>query len=137
MMTLKPLSLLLLSCSLILSANAWTQILVNHCGVNRILSSRLRLSKDGGAFSNEEIHNFREQLEQSFSEQVGLDEDDYLPYDSSEYGFDVVVCDGDCEQCEIPEDLKILPNVQPQDVMRFLGISRAEPLRVERERDWE
>jgi hypothetical protein len=39
-------------------------------------------------------------------------------------------CGEDCEDCEIPNDFKILPGaVNPVDVMDFLGIRRAEPLR--------
>ena len=40
------------------------------------------------------------------------------------------------EECQIPEELKIIPGeMDPSDVMDFLGIRRAEPLR--RVRDWE
>mmetsp|Transcript_6106 Transcript_6106/g.13324 ORF Transcript_6106/g.13324 Transcript_6106/m.13324 type:complete len:161 (-) Transcript_6106:305-787(-) len=44
----------------------------------------------------------------------------------------------ECEQCEIPEDFKLPLSSQPMDVMSFLGIQRAEPLRVDRRRtdDW-
>ena len=52
---------------------------------------------------------------------------------------DDLVCDGECaeEQCEIPDDFKILPDSQPVDVMAFLGIRRAEPLRVEKKGEWQ
>mmetsp|Transcript_1127 Transcript_1127/g.2661 ORF Transcript_1127/g.2661 Transcript_1127/m.2661 type:complete len:164 (-) Transcript_1127:147-638(-) len=45
-------------------------------------------------------------------------------------------CDDDAEQCAIPEDLQNSgPNV---DVMEFLGIRRAEPVkRVSKVRDWD
>lgn len=49
-------------------------------------------------------------------------------------------CSGeDCEEdCPIPEKFKILSVEASKDVMEFLGIRRAEPLRVTgRSRDWE
>ena len=46
------------------------------------------------------------------------------------------VCGEDCEDCEIPDDFKVLPGSKQRiDVMEFLGIRRAEPLRIHR--DWE
>jgi hypothetical protein len=48
------------------------------------------------------------------------------------------VCGADCEECPIPEEYKVLPWDLKVDVMKFLGIERAKPLRVERnEQDWE
>jgi hypothetical protein len=44
-------------------------------------------------------------------------------------------CGDDCDECEIPADMKILPHSQQVDVMTFLGIHRAEPLR--KKQDWE
>ena len=44
-------------------------------------------------------------------------------------------CGDDCEECEIPDDMKILPDSQQVDVMKFLGIHRAEPLR--KKQDWD
>ena len=42
----------------------------------------------------------------------------------------------DCEECLIPDDFKAQPgSIEPVDVMDFLGIRRAEPLR--KYRDWE
>jgi hypothetical protein len=42
------------------------------------------------------------------------------------------------KQCEIPDDFKDSTGFEPVDVMAFLGIRRAEPLRVERNQpDWE
>eukprot|EP00565_Helicotheca_tamesis_P001171 CAMPEP_0185724182 /NCGR_PEP_ID=MMETSP1171-20130828/733_1 /TAXON_ID=374046 /ORGANISM="Helicotheca tamensis, Strain CCMP826" /LENGTH=154 /DNA_ID=CAMNT_0028391977 /DNA_START=90 /DNA_END=554 /DNA_ORIENTATION=+ len=41
----------------------------------------------------------------------------------------------DWEQCEIPDDFKILSSANTGDIMSFLGIRRAEPLRVERKRE--
>ena len=43
----------------------------------------------------------------------------------------MAACGDDCEECLIPDDLKILPDAQKGiDVMAFLGIQRAEPLRA-------
>lgn len=44
-------------------------------------------------------------------------------------------CGDDCDECEIPDDMKILPDSQQVDVMKFLGIHRAEPLR--KKQDWD
>mmetsp|Transcript_17116 Transcript_17116/g.32703 ORF Transcript_17116/g.32703 Transcript_17116/m.32703 type:complete len:211 (+) Transcript_17116:125-757(+) len=45
-------------------------------------------------------------------------------------------CGFDCdEQCEIPEEYKLTSEAPKVDVMSFLGIRRAEPLRVGR--DWD
>jgi hypothetical protein len=44
-------------------------------------------------------------------------------------------CGGDDDQCDIPEEFKVAaPKV---DVMSFLGIRRAEPIQVQRQRDWD
>mmetsp|Transcript_29581 Transcript_29581/g.44026 ORF Transcript_29581/g.44026 Transcript_29581/m.44026 type:complete len:158 (-) Transcript_29581:178-651(-) len=46
----------------------------------------------------------------------------------------------DFEQCDIPDDFKILSSSNTVDIMGFLGIRRAEPLRVEQKneyRDWD
>lgn len=49
--------------------------------------------------------------------------EDYLDVDD--------FCGEDCDDCEIPEDWKILSGpVATVDVMAFLGISRAKPLTV-------
>ena len=41
--------------------------------------------------------------------------------------------------CEIPEDFKLLPGVDSAEIMSFLGIRRAEPLRVKNSQgqDWQ
>lgn len=48
-------------------------------------------------------------------------------------------CTGDdCDECLIPDEFKTLPGEETIDVMTFLGIRRAEPLRVERKSsDWQ
>jgi hypothetical protein len=38
----------------------------------------------------------------------------------------------DCEECLIPEEFKPMPGEETIDVMAFLGIRRAEPLKVDR-----
>lgn len=45
----------------------------------------------------------------------------------------------DCEdECLIPEEFKTLPGEATVDVMAFLGIRRAEPIRVNRQaQEWE
>ena len=51
-------------------------------------------------------------------------------YDNEEWPADIE------EECQIPEELKLIPGeMDPLDVMDFLGIRRAEPLR--RIREWE
>ena len=44
-------------------------------------------------------------------------------------------CDMDGEECQIPDAFKTLPSAESVDVMSFLGIRRAEPLRVQT--DWQ
>lgn len=44
-------------------------------------------------------------------------------------------CGEDCDECEIPEELKLLSDTQQLDVMTFLGIQRAKPLNVIWNRD--
>lgn len=39
-------------------------------------------------------------------------------------------CGEDCDECEIPAELKLLPHSKQLDVMAFLGIQRAKPLHV-------
>eukprot|EP00541_Cyclophora_tenuis_P000041 CAMPEP_0116572602 /NCGR_PEP_ID=MMETSP0397-20121206/18274_1 /TAXON_ID=216820 /ORGANISM="Cyclophora tenuis, Strain ECT3854" /LENGTH=121 /DNA_ID=CAMNT_0004100963 /DNA_START=51 /DNA_END=416 /DNA_ORIENTATION=- len=43
-------------------------------------------------------------------------------------------CGEDCEECEIPEAWRV-PEDEAVDVMAFLGIRRAEPIRVSRKQD--
>mmetsp|Transcript_28663 Transcript_28663/g.44023 ORF Transcript_28663/g.44023 Transcript_28663/m.44023 type:complete len:150 (+) Transcript_28663:90-539(+) len=101
--------------------------------------------------SSEAIDAFRQILEDSFSlseetyddyfePNIDSDEDRVIldPLDNSipvqmyrDDWFDgqwlARACGEDCEQCEIPEDYKILP-APKVDVMAFLGIKRAEPI---------
>lgn len=61
-------------------------------------------------------------------------------YVHSFFGEDHVSCgEDDCEdECLIPEEYKIAAQEETVDVMAFLGIKRAEPLRtVPYARDWE
>jgi hypothetical protein len=45
----------------------------------------------------------------------------------------MAACGDDCEECLIPDDLKVLLDWEKDiDVMAFLGIQRAEPLRATR-----
>ena len=46
------------------------------------------------------------------------------------YELEADTCGEDCEDCAIPDDWKYSVELQDQvDVMQFLGIRRAEPLR--------
>lgn len=63
------------------------------------------------------------------------------PYDILGDGVDggaFAACGEDCEECAIPEEYKQIEN--PVDVMAYLGIRRAEPIRATVHRtagDWE
>lgn len=53
------------------------------------------------------------------------------PYDvlaGTEDGDAFAACGEDCEECAIPEEYKAIEN--PMDVMAYLGIRRADPIRV-------
>eukprot|EP00543_Licmophora_paradoxa_P008009 CAMPEP_0202451050 /NCGR_PEP_ID=MMETSP1360-20130828/9560_1 /ASSEMBLY_ACC=CAM_ASM_000848 /TAXON_ID=515479 /ORGANISM="Licmophora paradoxa, Strain CCMP2313" /LENGTH=127 /DNA_ID=CAMNT_0049069515 /DNA_START=83 /DNA_END=463 /DNA_ORIENTATION=+ len=82
---------------------------------------------------NDETDLFRSQLERTYVFE-------YQASDSTPGWSDVEVqaCGDDCEECEIPDEYKI--SDEPQlDVMSFLGIKRAEPLRVKDQiniREW-
>lgn len=107
---------------------------------------------------DEDLVNFRQLLERSFStfdgdsddpisafvrEEGELDNDDvsvkraldrmYVSDSSSAEAVDSP-CDGEyCDidgECAIPESFKIVPGKDAVDVMAFLGIRRAEPIRV-------
>jgi hypothetical protein len=49
----------------------------------------------------------------------------------------VEACGEDCDECVIPEEMRGLYDNSELDVFGFLGIKRAEPLRVNSLRDWE
>lgn len=67
------------------------------------------------------------------SEPCGMDESLF----SALYGSDSdsSSCGEDCEECPIPEEFRLPTGTI--DVMAFLGIQRAEPIKVERLREWE
>ena len=122
-------------------------------------------AKSSNDHDPEDLHNFRQLLERSFSkfdgdsddpigsfirEETGAVEDDKSVklalermYGSDAYAEDVESpCEGEyCDidgECAIPESFKIVPGADSFDVMNFLGIRRAEPLRVNKAPgDWQ
>ena len=64
--------------------------------------------------------------------------DDHVIEDLHSLEFDMdLTCSGDeCDECPIPDDLR-MSKEDPSDVLDFLGIRRAEPLRVVRDHDWQ
>jgi hypothetical protein len=54
-----------------------------------------------------------------FDTHAGIEDDDIL-----------AACGDDCVECAIPEEYKRIASENPIDVMAFLGIRRAEPIRV-------
>uniref|UniRef100_A0A7S2UAN1 Uncharacterized protein n=1 Tax=Attheya septentrionalis TaxID=420275 RepID=A0A7S2UAN1_9STRA len=82
--------------------------------------------------SNSLINEERTQLHESFMTTPAS------AYSSDWFDGEGLPCGDECEQCEIPDDFKDSTGFEPVDVMAFLGIRRAEPLRVERNQpDWE
>lgn len=83
-----------------------------------------------------EMDSHRRKLERVFMQDL-LDltvfrvDDDGPSWDSSALD----TCGEDCDECEIPEELKLLSDTQQLDVMTFLGIQRAKPLNVIGKRD--
>ena len=97
----------------------------------RLKSSSLKMErKDDGNADN--MNSLRSQLEQTYLYEFQQVED--WSEDQMQ------ACGDDCEECEIPDDCKTDVNL---DVMAFLGIRRAEPLRVpspkqiDRTSEWE
>jgi len=84
------------------------------------------MSSEGG----DEFELFRSKLENVYSS------NDYCKtfMNSKDSGW-FETCGDINEQCDIPDDFKMLPNNNSVDVMNFLGIQRAEPLRIEH--DWD
>lgn len=128
-----------------------------------VLQAALRKDDDGDTSDNDDIEKYRSRLEStyfSYLEDQDCDETyagvefwDFLKpvavssrEGESETAKQVaeslasswldIHCGEDCEECLIPDDLKILPEHDEQiNVMEFLGIRRAEPLR--KVSDWE
>lgn len=123
--------------------SAWTQS--QYFG-NRLMTSVLRLRED------DEVDVERTRLEKLFLDVSSDFHEDFTPLvnnmdqmvnlpvhnwmespddDIFSDWADPGPCFGDeCEQCEIPAEFK---KESVQDTLKFLGISRAEPLRVEKE----
>jgi hypothetical protein len=85
---------------------------------------------------SDDIHNsLRKQQNYVNSEDNLFDDALFINLDGSEW-FEQCGTNGDCDVCEIPDELKMVPGaVDPVDVMEFLGIRRVQPLR--KTRDWE
>jgi hypothetical protein len=117
----------------------------------RFGATQLKMKK-----SDEGLEEYRALLEQSFVQSYHDEIDIGYFYDTLSLRADVgaslssgnydwtveamTACGDDCEECLIPEDLKILPDCEKDiDVMAFLGIQRAEPLQVTRSGtiDWD
>lgn len=101
----------------------------------------LKLSSD----SDHVLDANRLRLERTFLYEVVEDDSDdvlrsYQQYELNEYAEDpwfdlsaTAACTDDCEECAIPDEYKtVMPAEEQIDVMAFLGIRRAEPLRVNR-----
>jgi hypothetical protein len=123
--------------------SAWTQS--QYFG-NRLMSTVLRLREE------DQVDIQRSRLEKLFSDVTNDYHDDTLPYVSrmdqmtnlpvhnwvespedvySDWS-DTSPCFGDeCDQCEIPAEYK---QEIVHDVLDFLGITRAEPLRIDKRR---
>jgi hypothetical protein len=91
--------------------------------------SRLETSYVTYSEERDSIYDFIQQEEDKSGRAVGPALSQSLSADWFE------PCGDDCEECEIPDDMKILPDSQQMDVMTFLGIHRAEPLR--KKQDWD
>ena len=109
--------------------------------------------------AGENLDEYRAQLEKSFVQ--SYEDDIYIGrYDGTlslraEVGASLILadeedddwtleamtaCGDDCEECLIPDELKVLLDWEKDiDVMAFLGIQRAEPLRAKRSinLDWD
>jgi hypothetical protein len=92
---------------------------------SRLESTYVTYSKKSGG-----IYDF---IQQEKDDKSGKAVDPALPLSLNADWFEP--CVEDCEECEIPDDMKLLPDSQQVDVMKFLGIHRAEPLR--KKQDWD
>jgi hypothetical protein len=91
---------------------------------------------DGGHESGSQQRDDRSFLEESLDVQLH----ESLLFGLEQYRHAVAAeessCGADCEECLIPDDFKICPD-DTIDVMEFLGIKRARPLRVQARDDFE
>lgn len=134
------LSLLLLS--YVVGIAAWGPIFESKKGGFRSSTTRkAALGNDGDMVGSNRLR-----LERTFLFEVGEEVDElllpYRKYESTDYtvftSFELgATCTDDCDECAIPDEYKnVFPAEEQIDVMAFLGIRRAEPLRVNR-REWE
>lgn len=132
------LNLLLLTSLLPFSITAWMNPQLN---TERTLTVTRQMKEDKG----NDIDSYRSRLENLFDEQEDILDNDWSSLDlapilnSLETTSNIYdgrsdstsPCWGDdCEQCEIPDDLK--QQALSVDVLEFLGIQRAVPLRSPR-----
>ncbi|CAB9506713.1 expressed unknown protein [Seminavis robusta] len=107
-------------------------------GIFGVSSTALKASAER-EHDPQEIGAFRQRLEQSFGV---FDGDSVDAMSSFVFRRDIEEqrlldmegeCEGDecdsAEECQIPDAFKVLPDESAVDVMAFLGIKRAEPLR--------
>jgi hypothetical protein len=125
------------------------------------VASSLKASDSDDHSQDASVSEFRQRLERSFevfdgdsteamSAFVRRDSSDkaasraavdrMYSYDAEATKGDDLLCEGeDCdmdgEECKIPDTFKVFPSAESLDVMSFLGIRRAEPLRVRK--DWQ
>lgn len=132
----------------------------NEDSSTEIAAFRERLDETFGIFDGDDVNNplgaffgknqdddddetttsvVRQSLDRIYNIDVaayaGLDDDGDDDDNTVSFDFDVDNCVGDqCslddEECEIPEEFKLLPNTNTVNVMDFLGIQRAEPLKA-------
>jgi hypothetical protein len=120
----------------------------------RLGATQLRMAPDDA-----NVNSYRAQLERTYSaSELYLDEGGFFDmrhFEDSDFVRKEVIhsinnsnhddndgwtaeameaCGDDCEECLIPEDLKIIPD-NSINVMAFLGIRRAEPLK--KKMDWD
>lgn len=111
----------------------------------RISNFRLKAAKDEES-DESSIEAYRDQLESRFFNSYG-DSHDFFSASTSLFNSKdpweewsdeaTMACGEDCEECAIPEEFRVA-DVNPIDVMAYLQIRRAEPLRVESKRsEWE
>lgn len=144
---LQLLSLLLLISLQHNTVTAWGP-LAHH--TNRLGVTELKMTDD------EHSSSYRAQLERTYSaSEAFLDDDGFFDMSifedtdfvrnkvidaiASEHDDDwtaeaMAACGDDCEECLIPDDLKIIPD-DSVNVMAFLGIQRAQPL--QKRTDWD
>ena len=142
--------------TLVVSVVGWGQLFEPLRG-KPMRFSTLICMQDNDDAEREDLHGFRRWLEHSYSKFDGDSNDpmrsfvrgeeeasvaDVFDRMFDEDEEDLDPCEGEyCDidkECEIPESFKIAPGQDSVDVMAFLGMRRAEPLRAKQDAgDWQ